>query len=458
MIPAIALAAFFGATSVLAVKCSLENKCPESAPCCGQFGDCGVGAFCLGGCDPRMSFALESCVPSPTCKDKSLKMDTLDNIQHISEYLGDPSKADWIASGEPALRDSKVLLTMPKNSVGTVLSSSTYLWYGNVKARMKTSRGRGVVTAFILFSDVKDEIDYEWVGVDLEVAQTNFYYQGIPNYENSENVTELSNTFFNFHDYEINWTPDKIEFIVDGQVERSIDKQATWNETANQYDYPQTPARVQLSLWPGGAESNAKGTVDWAGGLIDWEHEDIQNVGYFYATAESVDIKCWDGSGRLGSNDGVSYRYNDLRGTNDTVVVGDAKTTIASLQATGSDPNKGAPKPDEDDDNDNDNNDDDDDDEDEVASVPGGIIYQPPREGDDDDSGSSSSGGSANEGPSNGVSPDGTPDTTGCDTSSFHSDCGSGEEVNTGSGDSGSSKASASALAIIIAGFALYWL
>lgn len=95
--------------------------------------------------------------------------------------MGDSDKADWVASGEPVIHNKNLLLTMPKGSVGTVVSSTVYMWYGTVKARLKTSRGRGVVSAFILFSDVKDEIDYEYVGVDLETAQTNFYFQGIPN-------------------------------------------------------------------------------------------------------------------------------------------------------------------------------------------------------------------------------------------------------------------------------------
>lgn len=181
MLFSLAFAGLLAASSVAAQKCSLDNKCPESAPCCGQYGDCGVGAFCLGGCDPRMSFSLDACMPHPVCKDKKHKFDNLDRVQDISEYLGDPKKADWVAQGEPAINDGTVLLTMPKGSVGTVLASTEYMWYGNVKARMKTSRGRGVVTAFILFSDVKDEIDYEWVGVDLNTAQTNYYFQGITN-------------------------------------------------------------------------------------------------------------------------------------------------------------------------------------------------------------------------------------------------------------------------------------
>lgn len=76
-------------------------------------------------------------------------------------------------------KDGNLLLTMPSGSVGTLLANNHYVWYGKTSARMKTSRGAGVITAFILLSDVKDEIDYEWVGVDLQTAQTNYYFQGI---------------------------------------------------------------------------------------------------------------------------------------------------------------------------------------------------------------------------------------------------------------------------------------
>jgi hypothetical protein len=85
--------------------------------------------------------------------------------------------------GEAVSHENSLLLTMAPGTVGTVLATSDYMWYGNVKARFKTSRGRGVVTAFILLSDVKDEIDYEFVGVDLQTAQTNYYFQGITNCE-----------------------------------------------------------------------------------------------------------------------------------------------------------------------------------------------------------------------------------------------------------------------------------
>lgn len=151
-----------------------------SATCIAEYNQCGVGAFCLGGCDGRMSYSMDSCVPSPVCKSKTYKMDSMDGLVHMGKYLGDPDKADWVYQGEPLAHNGNILLTMPPKSVGTVVASTTYMWYGNVKAKMKTSRGKGVVTAFILYSDVKDEIDYEFVGVDLTTAQTNYYFQGIP--------------------------------------------------------------------------------------------------------------------------------------------------------------------------------------------------------------------------------------------------------------------------------------
>lgn len=97
-----------------------------------------------------------------------------------SKYLGDSSKADWVADGVALEYDGNMLLTMGPKTVGTVLASSVYVWYGKISATLKTSRGKGVVSAFILLSDMKDEIDYEWVGVELNSAQTNYYWQGVP--------------------------------------------------------------------------------------------------------------------------------------------------------------------------------------------------------------------------------------------------------------------------------------
>jgi hypothetical protein len=151
------------------------------------YGDCGVGAFCIGGCDPLMSHSFDSCVPGPTCKSGKYALDTLDNVQSIDKYLGDSSKIDWRSEGMPALyKDpgtgkTSTLLTLAKGTSGTLLASTHYVWYGKICAKLSTAQGKGVVTAFILMSDVKDEIDFEWVGVDTGHVQSNFYSQGVTN-------------------------------------------------------------------------------------------------------------------------------------------------------------------------------------------------------------------------------------------------------------------------------------
>jgi beta-glucanase (GH16 family) len=118
-------------------------------------------------------------MPAPICESKTYTFDNLDGIEPNTKYLGDASKSDWVSSGQPLSFNGNLLLTMAPNTVGTLLASNHYLWYGNITARLKTSRGQGVVTAFILLSDVKDEIDFEFIGADLNTAQTNFYFQGI---------------------------------------------------------------------------------------------------------------------------------------------------------------------------------------------------------------------------------------------------------------------------------------
>lgn len=338
------LAALAFATAAIATppSCNLGLKCPSDTPCCSQYGQCGVGAYCLGGCDPRSSFALDSCTPEPVCQSKTYTFDDLSRIKPNTEYLGDATTADWVSSGQPVSFQNNVLLTMAPDTVGTLLASTIYAWYGNIQATFKTSRGVGVVTAFILLSDVKDEIDYEFVGADLESAQSNYYFQGIPDYDNELNIS-LSDTFDNYHTYEIDWTPDAITWLVDGQVGRTKKRTDTWNATSNQWMFPQTPARIQLSLWPAGLASNGIGTVEWAGGLVDWNSQDIQNNGYYYATFESVTVNCYNATSPPGTNTGVSYTYSGYAGTNDTVVDGNEPTVLSSFLGTGTDMSAGAP-------------------------------------------------------------------------------------------------------------------
>ncbi|KAI5953131.1 UTR2 [Candida jiufengensis] len=330
------------------ITCNATQQCPESSPCCSQFGICGSGAYCLGGCDIRYSYNLTSCMPMPRISDYSKTFDSKDDVQAIelqTQYLGNSSEADWVYTGWVDYYDNALLLQMPNHTTGTVVSSTKYLWYGKVGATIKTSHGGGVVSAFILFSDVQDEIDFEYVGYDLIHPQSNYYSQGMLNYSNSRN-SSVNNTFEYYHLYEMDWHEDYITWSVDSVDVRTLNKNDTWNDTTKRYDFPQTPSRIQFSLWPGGDPSNGQGTIEWAGGEIDWNAEDIQKYGYFYAHVKEIHVETRDLPANVSMKDGNSTNYDDYHaflydstaGNEENIYLTNKKTWLGSDKATGFDP------------------------------------------------------------------------------------------------------------------------
>ncbi|PLN86245.1 concanavalin A-like lectin/glucanase domain-containing protein [Aspergillus taichungensis] len=335
------------ATSVWAgdaPKCNSDKQCPEKFPCCSQYGECGTGGYCLGGCDPLSSFSVDSCTPEPVCKSTTYKWDNLDNAGLNTKYLGDASKTDWTYSGFPEVKDGNLYINMPKNSVGTLFANNHYVWYGKISAKIKSSRGAGVVTGFIFLSDSKDEIDLEFVGSDLQNVQTNYYYQGILDYENGDKHP-VDNTYADWHEYEIDWKPETITWSVDGKEVRTLKRDETWNEKTKRYDYPQTPSRMQLSLWPAGQASNAEGTKEWAGGEIDWDHEDIKKHGKYSAAFGPITVECYDPPKDADIQGDKAYIFTDDSGNESSIRMTNNNTVLASLGATGLDMDAGAKSP-----------------------------------------------------------------------------------------------------------------
>lgn len=341
----VALLSLFVASTFAAsgpISCGEDNNCPEDKPCCSQYGQCGTGLYCLGGCDVRYSYNITACMPMPIMDEFLTTFDSTDKVLDQNDYLGNSLETDWIYTGHLTEHDDALLMQMPKYSGGTVISSTKYLWYGKVSATLKTSHDGGVVTAFILFSNVQDEIDYEFVGNDLTQAQNNYYALGHLNYSNAKD-SSLSDTFQNYHTYEIDWKNDLIEWIIDGTSVRTLDRKDTWNDTSKRFEFPQTPARVQFSLWPGGNATNAKGTIEWAGGPIDWDSDDIKNHGYYYAYLKNVTVEPYgvpDGVKKVGNLTGKfnNYLYNKSTGDAQDVVLTDRLAWLGNDDATGFDP------------------------------------------------------------------------------------------------------------------------
>lgn len=122
---------------------------------------------------------------------------------------------------------------------------------------------------------------------------------------------------------------------VDGEVMRTLKKEDTYKN--GKYNYPQTPARVQLSLWPAGLPSNGQGTIDWAGGIINWDSQYMQH-GYYYARMMEVNVECYDPPSGTKKDGDKSYYYTSRDGLESDVAIGDENTILGSILASGEDP------------------------------------------------------------------------------------------------------------------------
>ncbi|KAH9946909.1 concanavalin A-like lectin/glucanase domain-containing protein [Amylocystis lapponica] len=294
--------------------CNSTSLCGSSDPCCSPFGFCGSGpSFCFGGCNPLASHSLDSCMPEPVCQNANLTFANFDRIlTNQTYYDGNASAYDWILEQGNIMNTNKtggeLAMLLTEANGGTRLASTRYVHYGQITARLTTGRWGGVVTAFITMSDIKDEIDWEFPGTQTTQGQTNFFWQGIiPPQTAGTTVGNFTDTFSNFHDYTIDWQQDSLTWLVDGQPVRTLLASEATDNSTGVSRYPNTPSRVEISIWPAGINTSAQGTIEWAGGLINWDDPDYKSAGHFYSVVESVSITCNDPTTAAG--DVTSYVY-----------------------------------------------------------------------------------------------------------------------------------------------------
>ncbi|CAG8591761.1 4662_t:CDS:2, partial [Ambispora leptoticha] len=243
-------------SSLVSAACSnYGQNCPEDAPCCNngwcsndpKF--CSTVQFCVPGCEPENSFSPKSCFPEPPCV--SLYDDfSKPSLVNWQNFTGDPTAANWTSDFTPDyttyMPDGTIQLSMKydgkdKNAqgnyqgFGSTVSSTRWMEYGTVTARIKTgSTAKGVVSSFITKNLVGDEIDYEWVGLNPNEVQSNYYYNGTLDYT-------------------------------------KVNQKDTWDDQLGQFKFPSRPSRIQFSMWDGGM--GPPGTANWAGSPTDWSDQ-----------------------------------------------------------------------------------------------------------------------------------------------------------------------------------------
>lgn len=315
-----------------ATSCNVTSPCPASAPCCSEFGFCGTGSFCLGGCNPFSSNTLDSCRPEPICQNANYTFADQSRILTNSTFFdGNATEYDWtVDEGTIQSSNGDLAMILTQTNGGTRLSSTRFVHYGTISAKLKTGRWGGVVTAFITMSDVKDEIDWEFPGANTTAGQSNFFWQGVipTGANNGQTHGGLTDTFSNYHTYTIDWQPDTLKWLIDGAVVRTLKKSDTVN-SAGVTNYPSTPSRIQLSIWPAGISSEPQGTVEWAGGMINWNDPDYTSAGHFYALVHSVSVTCTGTQPVPPNSDLVSYVYGGNRSdTLPTIIYSNSSTLL----------------------------------------------------------------------------------------------------------------------------------
>ena len=140
--------------------------------------------------------------------------------------------------------------------------------------------------------------DREWIGGNNTHVQTNYFGKGNTTTFDRFQWVAVDNPQDEWHNYTTVWTQDELQWLIDGQVMRTLPRtQADGNGTF----YPQTPVDVRLGMWGGGDSINPD-TVKWAGGLIDYSQGPFNmQVTNVYVNDAQRNISTYTYSDRSGS-------------------------------------------------------------------------------------------------------------------------------------------------------------
>ncbi|CAI7631991.1 unnamed protein product [Penicillium bialowiezense] len=207
--------------------------------------------------------------------------------------------------------------TISEQGDAPTIESEFYIFFGHVDVKMRAANGTGIVSTWILESDDLDEIDWEQISTYDTEIQTDYFGKGnTTSYDRGTTVT-VSTPEETFHTYSIDWTSERIEWLLDGEVVRTLE----YADAVDGTNYPQTPMRIRIGIWAGGDPDNSEGTIEWAGGETDY------TAAPFTMYVESVDI--------INYNPASAYKYTDKTGAYTSIKASNG-TTATNLSTSNS--------------------------------------------------------------------------------------------------------------------------
>ncbi|EME49281.1 glycoside hydrolase family 16 protein [Dothistroma septosporum NZE10] len=218
---------------------------------------------------------------------------------------GASANASWSAAAYTSIDydDSDgAIFTIAKSGEAPTIQTDFYIFFGRVDVVMKAAPGTGIVSSVVLESADLDEIDWEFLGGSDGQVQSNFFGKGNTTNYNRVQYHNVADTQDTWHTYSIDWSKERIEYIIDGTTVRTLEYSSSL--ALDGQNYPQTPMQLKLGSWAGGDSSN-EGTVEWAGGKTDYTKAP------FTMYVKSVKI--------TNSNPACSYEYGDMTGSYESI-------------------------------------------------------------------------------------------------------------------------------------------
>jgi beta-glucanase (GH16 family) len=227
------------------------------------------------------------------------------------DFRKGPNSFFKLADGTSLKYDDNLgaVFSIGKETDAPTIGSKQYIFFGQVDVTVRAARGVGVVTSFVLQSDDLDEIDWEWLGGDASEVQHNFFSKGCTETYDRGGFAPVADAVNQFHTYTIKWTPEQLDWIIDGAVVRTL-KNTGIEGCAG---YPQSPMQIKLGTWVAGRKDAPQGTIEWAGGVTDFANGPFD--GYYQS------LKIQDYMGARGAKEATAYHYSDRSGKWESIKV-----------------------------------------------------------------------------------------------------------------------------------------
>ncbi|KAK4226040.1 concanavalin A-like lectin/glucanase domain-containing protein, partial [Podospora fimiseda] len=224
--------------------------------------------------------------------------------QYAYDFRNGPDYSHWSGSNGPiTYTPFGAALSITQKGDSPTLTSAWYFFFGRVEVRMRAASGTGIISCIVLESDDLDEIDWEWIGGDRQVVQTNYFGKGNTTTYDRGGYSPIADAQGVTHVYTIDWTPSLVTWYINGAPVRTL----AYVDAVYGRNYPQTPMRVKIGIWAGGDSGNANGTIAWAGGLTNYTQ------GPFTMYLESVSV--------TNMYPAASYIYKDMSGSWQSIAI-----------------------------------------------------------------------------------------------------------------------------------------